>query len=129
MGWTVRMAGLSTPGMLPRVKMAKAMAAPELPAETTPSTLPSFSRVKALFMDESFFRRRAIDGESSMHDHRRVHDFDPGPALKQRADDIFVAHQHDVRDILGAGSLSPPHHGKRRMISAHSINCYSHHTG
>ena len=46
--------------------MALAETAPELPAETKASALPSFTRRIATLMEQFFFRRTALAGDSSI---------------------------------------------------------------
>ena len=65
-GWTVAMAGRSTPSSFLKMYIARAMAAPELPAETKLLTSPFFARSTATLMDVSFMLRITLDGESCM---------------------------------------------------------------
>ena len=48
------------------MRVAPVSSAPVLPADTTASPLPSLSRLSATAMEESFFRRVAVLGSSSM---------------------------------------------------------------
>ena len=57
-------AGRSTPGSVFRTKREIAIRAPVLPAETQASARPSFTRLIATRIDESFFRRSASAGGS-----------------------------------------------------------------
>ena len=61
-GSTVTMAGRSTPRGRPSTKMAPAMTAPELPAETMAQAAPSATRSKQTRMELSFLRRIAWPG-------------------------------------------------------------------
>ena len=65
------MAGLSTPAMRPRVKMAKAMAAPELPAGDDPIHL-------ALFQEGEGLVHRRISFSAQGDRRRIVHRHDHG---------------------------------------------------
>ena len=66
LGSTTAMAGRSTPGRSPRVNMAMAMAAPVFPADTKAPAWPSRTSSAATRREESRFRRRAWDGDSSI---------------------------------------------------------------
>ncbi len=65
-GRTIAMAGRFTPGMRPRLTIALVATAPELPADTKTSARFSFTRRIATLMEQSFLRRTASTGTSSI---------------------------------------------------------------
>ncbi len=65
-GKVVTIAGRSTPGSRPSTNRPQAIIAPELPAETTASASPAFTRSKQTRIDDFFFCFTAIDGASCM---------------------------------------------------------------
>ena len=65
-GNVVTIAGRSTPGRRPSTNSPHAIIAPELPADTTASASPDFTRSKQTRIDDCFFCLTAIDGGSCM---------------------------------------------------------------
>ena len=63
-GKTAPIAGLSMPFTLPSRSSAAAMAAPECPAETTPSALPFLTKSIDTLIDALGLRRSAFSGSS-----------------------------------------------------------------
>ncbi len=63
-GTTAHRAGRSTPSRTPQIILTVVITAPVFPALTTPAARPSRTRVAAMRMDESFFRRKAVTGDS-----------------------------------------------------------------
>src|SRR2546425_597149 len=66
LGTTAHKAGRSTPSRTPQVILTVAITAPVFPALTTPEARPSRTRVAATLMEESFLRRNAVTGDSSI---------------------------------------------------------------